>query len=130
MSPIESPVTDVVVYDGDCGICEASGRWITAHVPNVAVVSHHQYGLDQIDAVWFVTGARRFEGAPAIAQILRRAESRVLRGAGFVIGLPLVRTVAAVVYLLVARNRRRLSVMLGMRACGIQPPTASDSSHR
>jgi predicted DCC family thiol-disulfide oxidoreductase YuxK len=45
----------VVVYDGDCGICEASARWIIARVPSVDVVSHHQYGLTHLGSVWFVT---------------------------------------------------------------------------
>ncbi|MSO15216.1 MAG: hypothetical protein CK521_07175 [Acidimicrobium sp.] len=111
----------VVVYDGDCGICEASGRWIIAHIPAVDVVSHHQYGLTHIGAVWYVTDTGRLEGAVAVSAILQLANSRVYRAIGVVIGLPGVRLIAGLVYALVARNRRHISRLLGMNACGLPP---------
>lgn len=109
----------VVVYDGDCGICEASARWIIAHIPSVDVVSHHQYGLAHIGSVWFVSDAGRLEGAMAVSAILKSANSGAYRAIGVVIGLPGVRSIAAVVYSLVARNRRHISRLLGMNACGL-----------
>ena len=109
----------VVVYDGDCGICEASARWILAHIPSVDVVSHHQYGLTHIGSVWFVTDNGRLEGATAVSAILKLADSGVYRAVGVVIGLPGVRSIAKLVYLLVARNRRHISRLLGMNACGL-----------
>jgi predicted DCC family thiol-disulfide oxidoreductase YuxK len=109
----------VVVYDGDCGICEASARWIIAHIPSVDVVSHHQYGLAHIGSVWFVSDAGRLEGAMAVSAILKSANSGTYRAIGVVIGLPVVRSIAAVVYSLVARNRRHISRLLGMNACGL-----------
>ena len=109
----------VVVYDGDCGICEASARWIIAHIPSIDVVSHHQYGLTYIGSVWFVSDAGRLEGAMAVSAILKSANSGTYRAIGVVIGLPVVRSIAAVVYSLVARNRRHISRLLGMNACGL-----------
>jgi predicted DCC family thiol-disulfide oxidoreductase YuxK len=109
----------VVVYDGDCGICEASARWIIAHIPSVDVVSHHQYGLAHIGSVWFVSDAGRLEGAMAVSAILKSANSGTYRAIGVVMGLPVVRSIAAVVYSLVARNRRHISRLLGMNACGL-----------
>ena len=111
----------VVVYDGDCGICEASGRWIIAHIPAVDVVSHHQYGLTHIGSVWFVTDNGRLEGATAISAILKLASARVYRAIGVVIGLPGVLFIAGLVYALVARNRRLISRLFGMNACGLPP---------
>ena len=111
----------VVVYDGDCGICEASGRWIIAHIPAVDVVSHHQYGLTHIGSVWFVTDNGRLEGAIAISAILKLADARVYRAICVVIWLPGVLFVAGLVYSLVARNRRHISRLLGMNACGLPP---------
>lgn len=111
----------VVVYDGDCGICEASAGWILTHIPSVDVVSHHQYGLTHIGAVWFVTDDGRLEGAPAVSAILQLADSRVFRAIGFVIGLPGMNFVAGIVYALIARNRRHISRLLGMNACGLPP---------
>jgi len=111
----------VVVYDGDCGICEASAGWITGHIPNVDVVSHHQYGLTHIGAVWFVTDAGRLEGAVAVSAILQLADSWMYRTLGVIIGLPGVRFIAGLVYSLVARNRKHISRLLGMNACGLPP---------
>ena len=109
----------VVVYDGDCGICEASARWIITHIPAVDVVSHHQYGLTHIGSVWFVSDTGRLEGAIAVSAILKSATSGVYRTIGVVIGLPGVRSIAGVIYSLVARNRRHISRLLGMNACGL-----------
>jgi len=111
----------VVVYDGDCGICEASAGWIITHVPSVDVVSHHQYGLTHIGSVWFVNDNGRLEGAIAVSAILKSATSGVYRAVGVVIGLPGVRSIAQVVYSLVARNRRHISRLFGMNACGLPP---------
>jgi predicted DCC family thiol-disulfide oxidoreductase YuxK len=109
----------VVVYDGDCGICEASARWIIAHIPAVDVVSHHQYGLAHIGSVWYVSDVGRLEGAIAVSAILKSTDSGVYRVIGVVIGLPGVRSIAQIVYSLVARNRRHISRLLGMNACGL-----------
>jgi predicted DCC family thiol-disulfide oxidoreductase YuxK len=111
----------VVVYDGDCGICEASAGWIIAHIPVVDVASHHQYGLTHIGSVWFVTDNGRLEGAAAISAILKLANARVYRAIGVVIGLPGVLFIAGLVYSLIARNRRHISRLLGMNACGLPP---------
>ena len=111
----------VVVYDGDCGICEASARWILDHIPSVDVVSHHQYGLSHIGSVWFVTGSGRLEGAAAVSAILKSADARAYRAIGIFIGLPGVLFIAGLVYSLVARNRRHISRLFGMNACGLPP---------
>lgn len=117
-----------VVYDGDCGICEASANWISAHVPEVHVVSHRAHGLDHIDAVLFVLPDRTLEGSVAVAAILCRARSRFFRIIGAVMGLPVIRTVASLVYGVIARHRRRLSRLFGLRACAIDPNGAPDTS--
>jgi len=114
-------VQPVVVYDGDCGICEASAGWIIDHIPGIEVVSHYQYGLSHIGAVWYVTDAGRLEGAVAVSAILKMAHSRVYRAIGLIIGLPGIIFIAGLVYSLVARNRRHISRLLGMNACGLPP---------
>ena len=109
----------VVVYDGDCGICEASSRWILKNVPDTDVMSHHQYGLSHIGSVWLVSDGHRLEGANAVSAILKRADKALYRIVGVVIGLPVVRLLSAGVYWLVARNRRHISKLLGLNACAI-----------
>lgn len=109
----------IVVYDGDCGICEASAQWIKRHVPVLRVVSHYEYGLEHIYSVWLVTSTGRREGAAAVAEILRISDVPVMRVLGRIISLPIVRTLAAGVYWVIARNRRYLSKLFGLKACGI-----------
>jgi predicted DCC family thiol-disulfide oxidoreductase YuxK len=109
----------IVVYDGDCGICEASSRWITRHVSAMTVMSHREYGLEYIGSVWLVTDQGRLEGARAVAKILKMARGKAYNVVGVVIDLPILRTLAAGVYYLIARNRRHLSRLFRMKACAL-----------
>jgi predicted DCC family thiol-disulfide oxidoreductase YuxK len=109
----------VVVYDGDCGICEASAGFIRRHIPNVDVMSHREYGVSYLSSVWFVTFSGRFEGSVAVAKILRVSDKRVLRIAGGFLSLPVIRLIARVVYFFVAKNRRTISKMLRLKACAV-----------
>ena len=110
---------DVVVYDGDCGICEWSATWIKKNVSSVDVVSHREYGVSYLPSVWFITWSGRFEGAGAVSEILKRTESKPYQVFGTFIGLPVVRTVASCVYFVIAKNRRTISRLLGLRACSL-----------
>jgi predicted DCC family thiol-disulfide oxidoreductase YuxK len=112
----------IVVYDGDCGICQASARWIGRHVPGVEVVSHHDYGVDELGSVWFIDSGEMYEGADAVNELLRHAPGTGLRAAGRAMALPVVRTCARGVYRAVARNRRLISRALGMNACAVPAP--------
>jgi predicted DCC family thiol-disulfide oxidoreductase YuxK len=109
----------VVVYDGDCGICEASAGFIRRHISQVDVMSHREYGVSSLDSVWFVTFNGRYEGPVAVSRILRFSEKRVLRLCGTFIALPIIRIVARVVYFVVAKNRRRISRVFGLKACSV-----------
>ena len=114
----------IVVYDGDCGICEASAQWIINHVPIVHVVSHREYGLAHLHSVWLITNNGRREGARAVAEILRMSDVSVMRVMGTALGLPLIRTAAAGVYWVIARNRRHISRLFGLKACGLPQNSA------
>ena len=109
----------VVVYDGDCGICEASAGFIRRHVPNVEVMSHREYGVTTLASVWFVNDSGRHEGAVAVSKILCLSDHRILRFCGTVIALPVIRVFARAVYFVVARNRRTISRALRMKACAV-----------
>lgn len=112
-------MVDVVVYDGDCGICEWSANWIRRNVPNVSVKSHHEYGVSHLPSVWFVTWAGRLEGAEAVAEILTRSTHANGRRLGRVIAAPVVRVVARGVYFVIAKNRRHISRLFGLKACAV-----------
>ena len=110
---------DVVVYEGDCGICEWSAMWIRRNVPGVKVVSHREYGVSYLSSVWFVTWAGRFEGAIAVSEILKRSHLKKFRTIGLFIGAPVIKTIAKGVYFVIAKNRRRISKLFGLRACAV-----------
>lgn len=114
-------MVDVVVYDGDCGICEWSANWIRRNVPGVEVKSHLEYGVSYLPSVWFVTWSGRLEGADAVSSILKRSTNANARRAGSLIGLPVVRTLARGVYFVIAKNRRHISRLLGLKACAVPP---------
>ena len=110
---------DIVVYDGDCGICEWSATWIKRNVSGIDVVSHREYGVSHLSSVWFITWSGRCEGAAAVSEILKRSSSKRYQLVGSFIGLPIVRIVATGVYFVIAKNRRTISRMFGLRACSL-----------
>lgn len=114
----------VLVYDGDCGLCERTADFARRRAPGVTVRDHRTHGLETIDAVIYLREGRELDGAPAVARLLGDFRARRWRLLGAFLGLPVVRTFAAGVYAVVARNRRRISRMLGLRACGLPAPSA------
>lgn len=118
----------VLVYDGDCGFCERSARFARDRSDTLRIADHRSQGLDHIDAVMLVDDdGNVWSAAPAVSRALRRFRARRWRALGVLISLPVVCTVAALVYSLVARNRGRISRLTGAPACGV--PT-DDSANR
>jgi predicted DCC family thiol-disulfide oxidoreductase YuxK len=109
----------VVVYDGDCGVCQASARWIERQIPSLSVQSHYEYGVEELGSVWLVTDSYSYEGAHAVAHILMLSTRKWMRVFGRMLNAPVVRLVASGVYRVIARNRRHISRALGMNACAV-----------
>ena len=118
----------LVVFDADCGVCEASVAWVRRRdrarrfvfigndVPELpASVTREETG----HTIVVLEGARKWVRAQALARILRE-----LRGwsiAAALLRLPGVRQLADRAYDAFARRRHRISAALGMRACAIPP---------
>jgi len=116
----------VVVYDADCGVCQASVGWVTKRdrrgvfkfvgndveplPPGVsrAETEHTMVVLD---------GARKTVRGDGVARILRELPGWSLLGA--LLGVPGIRQLANWGYDRFARNRHRVSAALGMRACAL-----------
>jgi predicted DCC family thiol-disulfide oxidoreductase YuxK len=109
----------VVVYDGDCGICQASARWIERHIPSLEVQSHYEYGVEELGSVWLVTSTYNHEGADAVARVLMMSSKLWMRVCGRIMNTPVVRLFASGVYRVIARNRRHISRALRMNACAV-----------
>ena len=122
----------MLVFDGMCGFCTASARWVEHRLPAGSAVAVSPWqrldlrsvGLsptDVADYAWWVApdGSRR-RGHRAIA-----ASLRAIGGAWGLLGrlfeVPPVSWVAAAVYHLVSHNRHRL------RRFGVTPACLEDS---
>lgn len=109
-----------VVYDDTCGMCSALARRAPLRGDDVAVVGGSTVTDPVVrdlvrDAIVVTSGGRHHTGVDAIAVLLEHR-----RGFGPRLGRTLrsrpVRPVADLVYRLVARNRRRISRLLRLRA--------------
>jgi predicted DCC family thiol-disulfide oxidoreductase YuxK len=116
----------VLLYDGDCGFCTSSARFIERHIPTSAELSAYQdadlaaLGTTAERAsgeLLWVTGDGRVQGgAQAVAALLTDA-SGPWRPLGLLLRLPPFRWLAAGVYHLVTMNRHRLPG--GTPACAL-----------
>ena len=113
-------IREIVVYDGDCGICEWSAKWVRRHSTGIDTVDHTDYGLKHLSSVWFMADGRKYEGAKAVSAILKRSRLKTARWIGIIIDIPGCRLMAQGVYFMVAKNRRRLSKLFGLKVCTLQ----------
>jgi len=128
-------VVPLLIYDGDCGFCTRSARWIAARwrpgtarivasqsLDDAALAEHGLTRADVIDAAWWV-------GTDGVPERGDRAIAAALRGApgwpnalGRAISMPGVSALAPVGYALVARFRHRLPG--ASEACAVRPEIA------
>lgn len=111
-----------VVYDAGCGFCTRAAHWVDR-----APVSWQSLDLDAVGVTaeqaanyaGFLSAEGRITalGAPAMAAALR-ARGGWTTPLGWLMTLPVVRNLAALVYPIVARNRHRLPG--GTAACKIE----------
>ncbi len=110
----------LLVYDGECGFCVRSARWIAARLPADAraapwqALDLEELGLSRDDvqaAVWWIEddghSPPRARGAEAIGMALATAGG-AWRLVGLLIVNPPLRWLARPAYALVAANRHRL----------------------
>lgn len=108
----------MLLFDGDCGFCSTSARWLTTHVrPGDQVLPFQWLDLGELgidparadrEVLWVPSWGPVRGGQRAIAAALRSSGRRHWRMVGVLLDLPLVRAAAGVVYRLVARYRHRL----------------------
>ena len=114
-----------LLYDGDCGFCTTSVRFIERHVPTKAKLAPYQLtdlaalGTTESRAsgevLWAENGRIR-GGAQAVASLLIDAGGP-WRPLGLLLRVPPIRWLAAGVYHLVTVNRHRLPG--GTPACAL-----------
>lgn len=109
-------MTGVFLYDGDCGFCTTSARWLQRHASSTARVEPWQYvdlgtlGLrpeDCAEALLWVDDGRRMVGPDAVAAYLDTSGSS-WRTAGHVLTAPVSRHVTWPVYHWLTHHRGQL----------------------
>ena len=117
----------MLIYDGDCGICNRSADWARAHLPAGTKVVAWQsiddlaaLGLSVGDvetaAYWVDDDGTLHRGEAAVSAALRQAGG-AWGAAGTALDAPLVRPVARRLHYWIAANRHRLS---RDSACGVE----------
>ena len=118
----------IVVYDADCGVCQASVAWVKERdrhgvfefVGNESAQLPPGVSREETEHTMIVLdGGRRFVRAEGIARIL--SELRGWSAIGALLRAPGVRHFARWGYDKLAQNRHRVSAALGVRACAMPP---------
>jgi predicted DCC family thiol-disulfide oxidoreductase YuxK len=116
----------IVVYDADCGVCQASVAWVRKRdrrgifqfVGNDAADLPPGVSREETEhTVIVLDRGRKLVRAEAVARILR--EFRGWSAIGALLRAPGVRRLASWGYDRFARHRHRVSAALGMRACAM-----------
>lgn len=114
------------MYDGDCGICDASVRLLTRVGCRATMttsrewVVHHPEDAERCENAVLLArpDGTSLEAERAVAQALRLSPLP-LPWVGSLLDAPGVRVVSGYLYRLVARHRTRISSLLGLRSCAL-----------
>lgn len=122
----------VLVYDGDCGLCTRTQRWLLARTPPARVTARAAQSCTEEELAAFGLHRELLEhavgwvgsdgavcyGAPALAAALRATRGWT-RALGAALTRPPLAWCAPTVYRLVARYRHLLTP--GPARCGLPP---------
>ena len=108
--------TPLMIFDGDCAFCSSSARVLRKLTKNNLPIEPYQFlKLSDYDlneeltskAVYYVTSQESYAGAKAIARFLLDSKTPWAL-LGFLLNLPVIISIAELVYAWIAKNRHRL----------------------
>lgn len=106
----------ILIYDGDCGFCTRSARWLERQAKGYRIAPYQSIDLDplgvseaqaQAAVLWIGADGAVVTGHDAIAAALRHS-ARPRSWIGAALTAPPLRWLGRRVYPVVARNRHRL----------------------
>ena len=121
-NPVRSGTLDamseaLIIYDGDCGFCSASARWLRRHVqPRAQLVPWQELDLAALSLTaeqcttsvqWVGPAGQRADQSAAVAAALRSGR-QPWASVGGLLGQEWLRPLADKAYRFVARHRGRL----------------------
>ena len=116
----------VVVYDADCGVCQASVAWVRKRdrrgvfqfVGNDAADLPAGVSREETEhTIVVLDGGRKLVRADGVSRILR--ELRGWSALGAILRAPGLRQLGNLGYDAFAKRRHRVSAALGLRACAV-----------
>ena len=115
--PTSAPNAPTLIFDGDCSFCTSSAQWIERRLPPTARVEPWQrldlaaVGLTERDvttaAYWVDERGRTYRGHQSIARALVAAGG-AWKVVGVALQIPPISWLAALGYVVIAKNRHRL----------------------
>lgn len=121
-------MSQILFYDADCGFCQASVDWISKDI-NIKLIPYQNIeeikkypNIDLLisnDEIQFLNNNKVYRGAEAIGQTLIYKNNILYKLLGyFILSCPTL-FFAKVCYRIVAKNRKHISMLLGLNACKI-----------
>lgn len=105
-------------FDSDCGMCTAFASWATRHTnATLSSIQENEQGLVALGVpahelllqAYADSDGTLLRGSRAVMALFAQSRLPIVRLAGRIMDLPVLRGAAAIVYRLVAKNRSRLS---------------------
>ena len=122
-------MTNILIFDGDCGFCTTTANWIQKHSSVSVDIQPYQwanlaqFGLTAAEAaakVQLVSSGKVYDGHRCMAKLLLLQTNPLVKLLGVIMVSPLLDRVSAGVYDWVAANRQRLPG--GTPACKMPRP--------
>lgn len=115
----------IILFDGDCGICNKSQIWIRNKdkyekfdIYPFQIYDYGKHGLkesDVIKSVYVIKNNKTYNKSRAIFEILKELPGFGILGK--ILSNKLFETIFNPIYILIAKNRAKISKMLGLTAC-------------
>jgi len=134
--------TSLVIYDGNCGICQAFANWVMRQdrEERLGLIAYQHADLNRVapglahesvqQALHFIDArGRPLRGARAVFEVFRNLPG-IWGWAGTLLANPILSAVSEPLYRLIARYRANVSGLLKLQVCEPAPSVLRDPQPR